>query len=107
MLSNARPKHCSNLDANLFHTVACPNSRGTPDPHPLNSNPHNVSLLPHDLCYGDIIPMTKDDNIFRIGYCNIGSFTASTAPNKKAQEIKHFMASHDLNLFGGCEANLN
>jgi len=28
-------------------------------------------------------------------------------PNAKAQEIKHFMALHDIDLFGGCEANLN
>jgi len=28
-------------------------------------------------------------------------------PNEKAQEIKHFMTLHNLDLFGGCEANLN
>jgi len=27
--------------------------------------------------------------------------------NDKAQEIKHFMALYDLDLFGGCEANIN
>jgi len=64
-------------------------------------------LFPHHLAFGDPVSSLKDDHIFRVGFCNIGGFPAMFGPNTKAQEIKHFMALHDINLFGGCKANLN
>jgi len=64
-------------------------------------------LFPHDLPFGDDLRQLKDENIFRIGFCNIGGFPASPPPNDKAQEIKTFMALYDIDLFGGSKANLN
>jgi len=60
-------------------------------------------LYPHDLLFGDNITHLKDENIFRIGFCNIGGFPAAPAPNDKAQELKTFTAIFDLDLFGGGE----
>jgi len=57
---------------------------------PLNAN--SPTLFPHDLPFGDEIHHIKDENIFWVGYCNIGGFPATPMPNNKAQERKTFMA---------------
>jgi len=49
----------------------------------------------------------KPDSSFWVGFCNIGRFPAIAHHNKKVLDIKHFIVSVDLNLFGGCESNLN
>jgi len=56
----------------------------------LHAPPHTNSqlLFPHDLPFGDKIHQLKDDNIFQIGFCNIGGFPAMPLPNDKAQELK-------------------
>jgi len=37
----------------------------------------------------------------------MGGFPAIAGNNEKVQDIKHFLASQDLDLFGGCKSNLN
>jgi len=81
-------------------------SSGDPILHPHLSVPP-PQLFPHDLPFGDTISHLKDENIFRIGFCNVGGFPATPSPNDKAQELKTFMALYDLNLFGGSKSNLN
>jgi len=102
--SNATPRHCSLLDVNLSSLVdsltSCGNTVST------SPNSHPVSIFLHDLYFGDKPNPLKDDNIFRIGFCNIGRFLASPTPNEKAQEIELY-ALHNLDIFGSCEANLN
>jgi len=63
-------------------------------------------LFPFRLAFGNSIS-SLNDHIFCMGFCNIGGFLAMFALNVKAQEIKHFMVFHNVNLFGRCEANLN
>jgi len=42
-----------------------------------------------------------------VGFCNIRRFPAIAQHNGKVLDIKHFIASADLDLFGGCELILN
>jgi len=122
-MSVVLPGQHSTSDDNLSSIVISPESRSTSTLHaPLYETFHDSSFLhdsalddsssdapffPHDLVFGGPISSLKDENIFRVGFCNIGGFPAMFAPNSKAQEIKHFMALHDIDLFGGCEANIN
>jgi len=64
-------------------------------------------LFPSNLHFGDNLSPVKADSSFRIGFCNIGGFLATGFNNPKVSEQKHFLASYNLDLFGGCEANLN
>ncbi len=81
-------------------------SRGTtPSIHPIW--PPVSPLFPSHLPFGDPIPSPKSDSSFRIGFCNIGGFPVHGRQNHKVTEIKHFIASHNLDLFGGCESNVN
>jgi len=100
------PRRRSSSVIDLYSSVNDSDSRGdhvfhAPQPAPLSQ------LFPHDLPFGDKINQLKADNIFRIGFCNIGGFPAAPPPNDKAQELKTFMALYDLDVFGGSEANLN
>jgi len=83
-------------------------SRGThlPLTHP-PSHPTTSMLFPPHLPFGDTLPATKHDSSLRIGFCNIGGFPALVKNNPKVSDIKAFIASHNLDLFGGCESNLN
>jgi len=69
--------------------------------------PPVLSLFPPHLPFGDPIPSPKPDSSFQIGFCNVGGFPALARNNHKVSELKHFIASHNLDLFGGCESNLN
>ncbi len=84
-------------------------SRGTLyfPPHHAHSPAPVSPLFPSHLPFGDPIPSPKPDSSFRIGFCNVGGFPAHARNNPKVAEIKHFIASHNLDLFGGCESNLN
>jgi len=128
-MSVVSPEQHSISEGNLFSSVTSSESRGTFTLHSplhvsledsaflsdsasgdflsLHSISSEGSLFPHHLAFGDPVSSLKDDHIFRVGFCNVGGFPAMFGPNPKAQEIKHFMALHDIDLFGGCEANLN
>jgi len=82
-------------------------SRGTPLPRTHPTRPPVSSNFPSHLPFGDPIPSPKPDSSFRIGFCNIGGFPSYARHNPKVTEIKNFIASHNLDLFGGCESNLN
>jgi len=69
-----------------------------------NSVPY---LYPHHLPFGDTLPPTKADSTFRVAFCNIGGFPALGQNNPKVSELKTFITSHDIDLFRGCESNLN
>ena len=82
-------------------------SRGT-TPYPIHPTWLPVlPLFPSHLPFGDPIPTPKPDSSFHIGFCNIGGFPSYARHNRKVLEIKNFIASHNLDLFGGCESNLN
>ncbi len=78
-------------------------SLDTTHPHPLPW----VPLHPNHLPFGDPLPVPKPDSTFRVGFCNIGGFPVLSHHNEKVLDIKHFIVSSDLDLFGGCESNLN
>jgi len=65
------------------------------------------SPYPNTLPFGNALPFPKPDSTFQIGFCNIGGFPTKTTNNEKVSELKHFFASSDLDLFSGCESNLN
>jgi len=105
-MSTIPPRRHSLSECDLSPIVNDSESHSTSTSH----SPLSVSsppVFPHDLPFGDTISQLKDDNIFRIGFCNIDGFPASPPPNDKAQELKTFMALYDLDLFGGSESNLN
>jgi len=103
------PRFHSISEANLFSSVGFSEARGNPISHSHNSSSTYVGgdLFPHDLSFGDQFNSLKDDHIFRIGFCNVRGFPVMSSFNDKVQEIKHFMALYDLDLFGRCEANIN
>jgi len=105
-LSSILPRRRSHSELDLYLPVHDSDSRGTPIVH-APPHTHSSPLFSHDLPFGDDIQHLKDDNIFRIGFCNIGGFPAAPPPNNKAQELKRFMALYNLDLFGGSESNLN
>jgi len=74
--------------------------------HPL-SHPTTSMLFPSHLPFGDTLPAIKHDSSLRIGFCNIGGFPALAKNNPKVSDIKAFIASHNLDLFGSCKSNLN
>jgi len=105
-MSTIPPRRHSLSECDVSPIVNDSESHSTSTSH----SPLSVSsppVFPHDLPFGDMISQLKDDNIFRIGFCNIDGFPASPPPNDKAQELKTFMALYDLDLFGGSESNLN
>jgi len=67
----------------------------------------NSLVFPTDIPFGDSIPSPKPNSSFWIGFCNIGGFPSHARNNPKVMEIKHFIVAHNLDLFGGCKANLN
>jgi len=109
LASVALPGQCSILDDDLSSTVILSESRGNSIFHSLSTSSHSMDevCFPHDLTFGDYISSLKDEHVFWVSYCNIGGFPVMSNPNDKAQEIKHFMATYDLDLFGRCKANLN
>jgi len=64
-------------------------------------------LFPPHLPFGDMLPAIKHDSSLQIGFCNNGRFPPLAKNNPKVSDIKAFIASHNLDIFGGCESNLN
>jgi len=75
--------------------------------HLPKASPPTPLLHPHNLPFGDPINPSKPNAMCCIGFCNIGRFPVSTHNNNKVVDIKHFLTSNNLDLFGGCESNLN
>jgi len=72
-----------------------------------NHQHSSVPIHPHHLPFGDPLPSPKPDSTFRVGFCNVGGFPAIAHHNEKVSDIKHFIVASELDLFGGCESNLN
>jgi len=70
-------------------------------------DPSATQLYPSYLPFGDNLSLVKAESSFRISFCNIGGFLALGFSNPKVSEIKTFLASYNLNVFGSCKANLN
>jgi len=92
-------------------SVAVPPLNSVPDSssHGSSSSPSHPSILIHDHShnFGDNITYSKFDNNLRIGFNNIGGFPVLNERNDKVQLIKNFMATYHLDIFGGCESNVN
>jgi len=104
------PWQHSYSDGDLFSSVTLSESRGNSILHAPSTSIHDFiegDTFPHDLAFGDYISKLKEDHIFRVGFGNIGGFPLMPSLNAKAQDIKHFMALYDLDIFGGCESNFN
>jgi len=67
----------------------------------------STSVSPMSLPFGDPIPSPKPNSSFRVGFCNIGGFSSNAQVNHKGTDVKHFITVHHLDLFGGCESNIN
>jgi len=76
--------------------------------HGSNQSPHTPPPIhDHSRDFGDPITCLKSDNTLRIGFNNIGGFPVLNERNDKVQSIKNFMANYNLDVFGGCESNVN
>jgi len=68
----------------------------------LDSHGNLIQHAPHKWTYklpfGDEIHQLKDDKLFWIGFCNVGSFPATPMPKDKAQEFKTFTALYNLGV---------
>jgi len=105
MTSSALPRWHSLSIIDLYSAVNDPDSHGNPVLQAPSEPPQQ--LFPHDLLFRDSITHLKADNIFQVGFCNIGGFPALPPPNDKAQELKTSMALYDIDILRGSEANLN
>jgi len=92
-------------------TAAVPHVHPATDSSSHGSPPSSTRapIILHDFSsnFGDNITCSKSDNNIRIGFNNIGGFPVLNARNDKVQSIKNFMATHHLDIFGGCESNVN
>jgi len=88
----------------------------TPQPTPVEDQLHNynnnlnnnsVSIFPLDSTFGDPLPRLKADGHIRIGFCNIDGFPATSFQNSKVTELCSFISQMELDVFAGCEANMN
>jgi len=57
--------------------------------------------------FGDPVPVPKPPSSLHVGFCNVGGFLVHATNNSKVLKIKLFIASFDIDIFGGCESNLN
>jgi len=76
----------------------------------MQHHPHSSALsplYPNHVPFGNPLPSPKLESSYRVGFCNIGGFPAIAKHNDKVLENKHFIASAELDLFGGCKSNLN
>jgi len=64
-------------------------------------------LYPNQLPFGDPLPSPKLDSSFCVGFCNIGGFLALAKNNDKVLDLKYFLTSAELDVFGRCKSNLN
>jgi len=83
------------------------------DPIYLNNNNNNnsncppLTVFPADSIFGDPLPQPKAPGHIRLGFCNIAGFPASPTQNPRVLELWSFISQLDLDIFAGCESNLN
>jgi len=81
--------------------------------HNNNNNSNNSTIIlppsrfPLESTFGDPLPRPKADGHVRLGFCNIDGFPVDTLNNPKVFELRSFIAQMDLDIFAGCEVNLN
>jgi hypothetical protein len=56
--------------------------------------------------FGKILK-AKNNDMVRIGYCNINGFKGNVIGNKKVGAIRAYACKHDLDAFFGTEVNIN
>jgi len=72
-----------------------------------NLNNNSVSIFPSDSTFGDPLPRLKADGHIWIGFCNIDGFPATSFQNPKVTKLCSFISQMDLDIFAGCESNIN
>jgi len=83
------------------------------DPTYLNNNNNNnsnhlpLTLFLADSTFGDPLPQPKAPDHIWLGFCNIAGFPASPSQTPKVLELWSFISQLDLDIFAGCESNLN
>jgi len=105
--------HCSPPFPHYAPDLSSP---ATPQPTPVEDQLHNnnnnlnnnsVSIFPLDSTFGDPLPCLKADGHIWIGFCNIDGFPATSFQNPKVTELHSFISQMELDIFAGCEANIN
>jgi len=60
-----------------------------------------------DQTFGHPLPRPLGPHCFRLGYTNVAGFPVDPLNNSKAMDLRAFFAHHQLDMFAGCESNLN
>ncbi len=74
-------------------------------PHPVL--PSAPSMFPADQTFGHPLPRISGPNCLRLGYTNVAGFPVDALNNSKAMELRAFFAHHQIDIFAGCESNIN
>jgi len=63
--------------------------------------------FPHEQTFGDPLDHVKTTGHIRLAFCNIAGFPFNVHNNSKVQDLRAFQTQFQVNIFGGCESNLN
>jgi len=83
-------------------------SNGATLPH--RSHPRSSPvprLFPADQTFGHPLPHLSGPNCLHLGYTDIDGFPVEALDNSKAMELWAFFAHHQVDIFAGCESNIN
>jgi len=76
-----------------------------PRSHPRSSQAPR--LFPADQTFGHPLPHPSGPNCLRLGYTNVAGFPVEALNNSRAMELQAFFAHHQVDIFAGCESNIN
>jgi len=63
--------------------------------------------FPNDQTFGDPLDRIKPTGHIRLAFCNIAGFPCEIHNNSKVQDLRAFQSQFQVDVFGGCESNLN
>jgi len=64
-------------------------------------------LFPADQTFGHPLPRLSGPNCLCLGYTNVAGFPVEALNNSKAMELRAFLTHHQIDIFVGCESNIN
>ncbi len=94
----------------LRQTTLFPSPGGRQAIHTLRTKiTQNIVPLtfPNDQTFGDPLDRAKPNGHICIAFCNIVGFPLEVHNNSKAQDLRAFQTQFQVDIFGGCESNLN
>jgi len=100
LLAQRRSDTRSDLHSLSNATVPCP-------PFPCPRSSCMTGMFPANQTFGHPLPRLSGPNCLCLGYTNVAGFPVEALNNSKAMELQAFFAHHQIDIFTGCESNIN